>query len=108
MGRLGQRRDLGVHSGMISDGLIDLAECGALTNARQSLQPGVMVTAEVAGTRRLFDWVHRNPGVRMAPAGYSHGRPSARRLPAPDGDPIPRCRWRWTGRSTPRRLTRAR
>lgn len=73
MGRLGQRRDLGVHSGMISDGLIDLAECGALTNARKSLQPGVMVTAEVAGTRRLFDWVHRNPGVRMAPAGYSHG-----------------------------------
>ncbi|MEE9277446.1 MAG: acetyl-CoA hydrolase/transferase C-terminal domain-containing protein [Dehalococcoidia bacterium] len=73
MARLTQRRDLGVHSGMISDGLIDLVESGALSNARKSIDAGVMVTAEVAGTRRLFNWVDRNPMVRMAPARYTHG-----------------------------------
>jgi 4-hydroxybutyrate CoA-transferase len=73
MARLGARRDLGVHSGMISDGLIDLFESGALTNRQKSQDAGVMIAATAVGTRRLFDWVHRNPAVRLAPARYSHG-----------------------------------
>jgi 4-hydroxybutyrate CoA-transferase len=73
MALLSQRRDLGIHSGMISDGIIDLVESGALTNARKAFDPGVMITAEVIGTRRLFDWVHRNPLVVAAPSRYTHG-----------------------------------
>ena len=73
MARLSARRDLGVHSGLISDGLIDLEESGALTNAAKSQDRGVMIGAVASGTRRLFDWLHRNPRVRLAPARYSHG-----------------------------------
>ena len=73
MARLTARRDLGVHSGLISDGLIDLQESGALTNARKSQDAGLMIGAVCGGTRRLFDWLHRNPAVWLAPARYSHG-----------------------------------
>ncbi|PZC42223.1 MAG: acetyl-CoA hydrolase [Chloroflexi bacterium] len=73
MARLAARRDLGIHSGLISDGLIDLLESGALTNAAKSQDAGVMIAAVCGGTRRLFDWLHRNPEVRLAPARYSHG-----------------------------------
>jgi acyl-CoA hydrolase len=75
MSLLGERRDLGVHSGMIGDGIVDLVESGAITNAKKSFDEGVMIAGEVIGTRRLFDWVHRNPLVRMAPSGYTHGVP---------------------------------
>ncbi|MDE2640430.1 MAG: hypothetical protein OXI03_07590, partial [Chloroflexota bacterium] len=73
MARLTARRDLGVHSGLIGDGLIDLQESGALTNLRKSQDAGLMIGAVCGGTRRLFDWLHRNPAVRLAPARYSHG-----------------------------------
>ena len=73
MARLSARRDLGIHSGLISDGLIDLLESGALTNAAKSQDVGVILGAVAGGTRRLFDWLHHNPAVRMAPARYSHG-----------------------------------
>ena len=73
MARLTARRDLGVHSGLISDGLIDLLQSGALTNARKSQDAGLMIGAVCGGTRRLFDWLHDNPAVRLAPARYSHG-----------------------------------
>ena len=70
---LGGRRDLGLHGGMVSDACIDLVEGGALTGSRKSFDRGLLVAAEVIGTRRLFDWVDRNPRLQMAPAGYSHG-----------------------------------
>ena len=73
MARLTARRELGVHSGLIGDGLIDLQESGALTNARKSQDAGLMIGAVCGGTRRLFDWLHHNPAVRLAPARYSHG-----------------------------------
>ena len=73
MARLTARRDLGVHSGLISDGLIDLLQSGALTNARKSQDAGVMIAAVCGGTRRLFGWLDHNPAVRLAPARYSHG-----------------------------------
>ncbi len=75
MGRLHEHRDLGIHSGMVSDGIIDLTESGALTNSRKTLDAGFSVTAEVVGTRRLYDWVDHNATIRMAPGRYSHGVP---------------------------------
>jgi acetyl-CoA hydrolase len=55
------KKDLGVHSEMISDGVIDLVEAGVLTNARKTLHPGKIVVGFVLGSQRLYSWVHDNP-----------------------------------------------
>ena len=70
---LGNHADLGLHSGMIGDACIDLVEAGVLTGARKSADTGKLVAGVVLGTRRIFDWVDRNPDVLMVPAAYSHG-----------------------------------
>lgn len=72
MGMLGDRRDLGVHSGLISDGVMALAESGAITAAEQATAPGYIVSTEAAGSEAFYRWLDRNPLVRMAPAGYTH------------------------------------
>ncbi|MEU1983047.1 acetyl-CoA hydrolase/transferase C-terminal domain-containing protein [Nocardia sp. NPDC019395] len=69
---LGDRRDLGVHSGMIGDGLVDLIEAGAVTNARKRIDPGVSVTGALIGTDRLYRFADRNPQVRLCPTSYTH------------------------------------
>ena len=72
MGMLGDRRDLGVHSGLISDGVMGMVESGALTGAQKATAPELIVTTEAAGSAAFFEWIHRNPAVCMAPAGYTH------------------------------------
>ncbi|GGL19096.1 acetyl-CoA hydrolase/transferase family protein [Nocardia jinanensis] len=69
---LRDRRDLGVHSGMLGDGLVDLVEAGVITNARKRIDRGVSVTGALIGTRRLYDFAHRNPAVRMCATSYTH------------------------------------
>lgn len=69
---LGDRKDLGVHSGMLGDGLVELAEAGVLTNARKEIDPGVSINGALIGTRRLYEFAHCNPAIRMAPASYTH------------------------------------
>jgi 4-hydroxybutyrate CoA-transferase len=70
---LAGHRDLGVHSGMLCDGMIPLVETGVITGACKSLDPHKLAAGEVLGTRALFDWVDDNPAVRMLPARLSHG-----------------------------------
>ena len=72
MGLLGERADLGVHSGLISDGIIGLHKSGALTGARKTTAPGLIITTEAAGSADFYRWLHRNEAVRLAPAGYTH------------------------------------
>ena len=55
------KKDLGVHSELISDGVIDLVEAGVLTNARKSLNPGKIIIGFILGSQRLYKWVHDNP-----------------------------------------------
>jgi acyl-CoA hydrolase len=69
---LGDRKDLGAHSGMFGDGLVDLVEAGVLTNARKEIDPGVSINGALLGTRRLYDWAHRNAALRMCPSTYTH------------------------------------
>jgi acyl-CoA hydrolase len=69
---LHDRKDLGVHSGMLGDGLVDLAEAGVLTNARKEIDAGVSINGALIGTRRLYDFAHRNPAVRMTRTDYTH------------------------------------
>lgn len=67
LARLGNKRDLGVHTEMFSDGLIPLIEGGVVTNARKKVHAGRSVTSFVAGTRRLFDFVDDNQMVEFHP-----------------------------------------
>jgi 4-hydroxybutyrate CoA-transferase len=55
------KKDLGVHSEMISDGVVDLVEAGVLTNARKTLHPGKIVVGFILGSKRLYKWVDDNP-----------------------------------------------
>ncbi len=55
------KKDLGIHSEMISDGVIGLVEAGVLTNACKTLHPGKIVVGFILGTQRLYSWVHDNP-----------------------------------------------
>ena len=70
--QIADRRDLGVHSGMLGDGLVTLAEAGALTNARKEIDPGVSINGALIGTRRLYDFARNNPAIRMTPTSYTH------------------------------------
>lgn len=69
---LHDRKDLGVHSGMLGDGLVDLAEAGVLTNACKEIDRGVSINGALIGTRRLYDWAANNPAIRMTPTSYTH------------------------------------
>lgn len=77
---LGDRKELGLHGGMLGDACIDLIESGAATGSRKSIDTGLHVGGEVLGTRRLFDWVHRNERVMTVPASYSHGPTNLARI----------------------------
>lgn len=63
--KLKDHRDLGIHSEMFSDGVVDLVECGAITNAKKTVQTGKIVGGFVLGTRRLYDFLDDNPFVVM-------------------------------------------
>lgn len=77
---LHDRKDLGVHSGMLGDGLVELAEAGVLTNARKEIDPGVSINGALIGTRRLYQWADCNPAIRMTPTSYTHGAAVLARL----------------------------
>jgi 4-hydroxybutyrate CoA-transferase len=61
LGFLFSKKDLGIHSEMISDGVIDLVEAGVVTNARKTLLPGKIVIGFILGSQRLYNWVDDNP-----------------------------------------------
>ncbi|HEX9618364.1 MAG TPA: acetyl-CoA hydrolase/transferase C-terminal domain-containing protein [Anaerolineales bacterium] len=65
-----EKKDLGVHSELFSDGVIDLVEAGVLTNARKTLHPGKIVAGFILGTKRLYDWVDDNPLIELHPTEY--------------------------------------
>lgn len=69
---LGDRRDLGLHSGLVGDALVGLAESGALTNARKTIDRGVGIAGILMGGRRLFDFADRNPALQLRGNEYTH------------------------------------
>ncbi|XVQ09443.1 acetyl-CoA hydrolase/transferase family protein [Spirillospora sp. CA-255316] len=69
---LHDRKDLGVHSGMLGDGLVELVEAGVVTNARKRIDKGISINGALIGTARLYDFAHRNPRVRMCGTHYTH------------------------------------
>jgi 4-hydroxybutyrate CoA-transferase len=67
---LGNKRHLGIHSELFSDGVIDLVEAGVIDGEAKTLHRGKLVAGFVLGTRRLFDWVHNNAMVELHPTEY--------------------------------------
>ena len=67
---LRDKRDLGIHSEMFSDGVVDLYEAGVITNDKKTLHAGKMVAGFLLGTQRLYDFVDNNPVVEMHPTEY--------------------------------------
>ena len=72
MAALGDRRNLGIHSGLITDRIADLIEQGVVTNERKPLDTGITTTAILAGTNRLYAFAHKNPRVRMFTYAHTH------------------------------------
>jgi len=67
---LGNKKDLGIHTEMFSDGVVGLAEKGIINNAQKTLHNGKFVASFLMGTRRLYDFVDKNPDVLMLPIDY--------------------------------------
>jgi 4-hydroxybutyrate CoA-transferase len=65
-----QKKDLGIHSELFSDGVIGLVEAGVVTNARKTLHPGKIIAGFVLGTQTLYHWVHNNPLIELHPSEY--------------------------------------
>jgi acyl-CoA hydrolase len=65
-------RDLGVHSGMISDGVLDLIEAGVVTNARKPADRNLTITGAALGSTRLFEALGRREDVVFRPVSYTH------------------------------------
>ena len=64
------KKDLGVHSELFSDGVIDLVDAGVMTNARKTLHTGKIVAGFIIGSRRLYNWVDDNPLIELHPTEY--------------------------------------
>jgi len=67
---LKDKRDLGIHSELFSDGVVDLVERGVITNERKTLHPGKMVAGFLFGSQRLYDFVADNPIIELHPTDY--------------------------------------
>lgn len=69
---LAGRGDLGVHTEMLSDGVMRLARAGAVTGRKKTLLPGKMVTSFVMGSRELYAWVDDNPAVELRASDFTN------------------------------------
>lgn len=67
---LDTKKDLGVHTELFSDGVIDLVDRGIINNERKTLHPGKIVAGFILGTQRLYDFVHDNPIIELHPTEY--------------------------------------
>ncbi len=67
---LGDHRDLGIHSEMFSDGIIELVERGIINNRKKTLHQGKIIAGFVLGSRKLYDFVDNNPLIEFHPQEY--------------------------------------
>ena len=70
LGFLYDKRDLGIHTELFSDGVIDLIEAGVITNGRKTLHPGKIVAGFIIGTKRLYRFVDDNPIIELHRTEY--------------------------------------
>lgn len=78
---LRDHRDIGIHSGVLGDGVAELMERGVVNNARKSTFRGTSVAGMLMGSRRLFEFAHRNESVFLAGPAHTHDTGVMRALP---------------------------
>lgn len=64
------KKDLGIHTELFAEGVIDLVEAGVLTNARKTIHTGKIVAGFILGSKRLYDWVDDNPLIELHRTEY--------------------------------------
>ncbi|MGB4214700.1 MAG: acetyl-CoA hydrolase/transferase C-terminal domain-containing protein [Dethiobacteria bacterium] len=69
---LSDKKDLGIHTEMFSDGVVDLVEAGVITNEAKSIHRGKLIATFLMGSRRLYDFVDNNPAVEMHTVDYTN------------------------------------
>lgn len=69
---LSEKRKLGIHSEMLTDGMVDLVEKGVITNREKSLHRGKIIGSFAVGSRRLYNFLDDNPMVEMHPVSYTN------------------------------------
>ena len=67
---LRDKKDLGIHSEMISDGVVELVEAGVITNKAKTIHPGKIVVTFLMGTKKLYDFANNNAMLEMYPVDY--------------------------------------
>lgn len=67
---IGNKNDLGIHTEMFSDGVIDLVEAGVVNNDKKTLHPGKIIASFILGTQRCFDFADDNPIIELHPSKY--------------------------------------
>jgi 4-hydroxybutyrate CoA-transferase len=79
-GALVDKRDLGIHTELMTDVVLDLVEAGAVTGARKEINVGRVVAAFMMGSERLYRWVDDNPMIEMRPVDYTNDTTVIRRF----------------------------
>ncbi len=78
---LGDHQRLGIHTEMLTDGVVDLVERGVVTGEMKRIHPGKIVASFALGTRRLYDFIDDNPSVAMLDVAYTNDTAVIRRNP---------------------------
>jgi acetyl-CoA hydrolase len=77
---LARHKDLGIHSEVVSDGIVDLFECGVINGSKKKLNNGKIVVSFLNGTKRLYDFADNNPLVEMRQVDYTNNTLNILRL----------------------------
>jgi 4-hydroxybutyrate CoA-transferase len=80
-GPLSTKRKLGIHTGMLSDGIVDLVQSGAVTNSEKPINQGKVVATVMWGTDKLYSWADNNALLEMHPVTYTHNPQIIAKLP---------------------------
>ena len=72
LAQLGHLKHLGLHSGIVSDGVRPLIESGVIDNSTKKLFPGVSVASMAGGTQAFYDFLHRNRKIEFHPCSLTH------------------------------------
>ncbi|HTX17472.1 MAG TPA: acetyl-CoA hydrolase/transferase C-terminal domain-containing protein [Bacteroidota bacterium] len=72
LSNLDGKSDLGVHTEMVSDGVVRAIDKGIVTNQKKTLHPGKLIATFVLGTKELYDYVHNNPYFELHPCDYTN------------------------------------
>ena len=64
------KKDLGIHTEMFTDSMVELLECGAVNNSKKQIHRGKTVTTFAFGSQRIYDFIHDNPCMEILPVDY--------------------------------------